>query len=359
MRAELGRGLGLRARATLKRPQAEPSAQLRPRLPQATTADGANSSVWVSSKAPLSITAHHPLPFPHSSVWFLTRRPAKTEGMQGTGDSAPAEGAQNLPTFLRRGGQVQIDCNVQLPEFEGPMDLLLHLIKSQELDILNLPIARITSQYLVYLDYMREMNLDLASEYLVMAATLTYLKSQVILPQEETTEATGQDPRAQLIRRLIELKCYKELASSLASRPRLFRESFLCRNTGADEITEGLDPEVALTNPFQLVDSYRQLLDRRKTITHNVYVDEVPISVCIGRIADVLKGQDRISFQQLLPEVSRPQDVISMFLGVLEMARLQMTGIEQDKIFGPIDVVRRVEPADLDEAKRQHGLSWA
>lgn len=264
----------------------------------------------------------------------------------------------DVPAFLRRGGQVQIDCNVQLSEFEGPLDLLLHLIKSQELDILNLPIAKITGQYLVYLDYMREMNLDLASEYLVMAATLTYLKSQVILPQEQTTEDSGADPRAQLIRRLVELKCYKELASSLAARPRLFREVFLCRNTGADEITEGLDPEVSLTNPFQLVDAYRQLLDRRKTITHSVYVDEVPISACIGRIADVLKGQDRVTFQQLLPTVSRPKDVISMFLGILEMARLQMTGIEQDQMFGPIDIVRRVEPAELDHAKRVHGLSW-
>jgi segregation and condensation protein A len=265
---------------------------------------------------------------------------------------------ENLPAFLRRGVQVQIDCNVQLAEFEGPLDLLLHLIKSQELDILNLPIAKITGQYLLYLDYMREMNLDLASEYLVMAATLTYLKSQVILPQEQTSEATGPDPRAQLIRRLVELKCYKELAQALGSRPRLFRETFLCRNTGADEIAEGLEPEVALTNPFQLVDAYRQLLDRRKVYDHKVYVDEVPIATCIGRIADELKTRDRISFQQLLPEVSRPKDVISMFLGVLEMARLQMTGIEQDRIFGPIDVVRRVEPNELDHAKRVHGLSW-
>ncbi len=266
----------------------------------------------------------------------------------------------NLPsTFARRETAVTIDCEVQLPQFEGPLDLLLHLIKNNELDIVRLPIATITKQYLSYLDYMREMNLDLASEYLVMAATLTYLKSRVILPQDPESEATGPDPRAQLIRRLLELKNYKELATALAARPRLYRDIFLAKNTGADEIESSIEPEVALSNPFQLTEAYRLLIDRRKTHVHKVVNDEVPILSCVNEIVLHLKNSERISFQGLLPPVAKAQHVISMFLGVLETARLGFTAIVQDKIFGPIEVVRRTGPAELEEASAKiRGLSW-
>jgi len=261
---------------------------------------------------------------------------------------------------LKRNPTVAFNCEVRLPDFEGPLDLLLHLIKNHELDILNLPIATITRQYLNFLNYMREMNLDLASEYLVMAATLTYLKSQVILPQSPEDEATGVDPKSQLIRRLIELKNYKELARDLEQRPRLFRDVFLCKNSGAEEIQEGLDPEVALTNPFQLSEAFRLLAERRKTIVHNVVTDQVPISYCVSKIVDVLKTQERVSFLQLLPQLSRPQDMISMFLGVLEMSKMQMTELEQEDIFSPIYITRKVEGAMLDRANEliQGGGEW-
>lgn len=252
-----------------------------------------------------------------------------------------------------------IDCEVQVPQFEGPLDLLLHLIKNNELDIVNLPIAKITKQYLGYLDYMREMNLDLASEYLVMAATLTYLKSRVILPHDPESEATGPDPRAQLIRRLMELKNYKELAAALAAQPRLYRDVFLAKNTGADEIEAGLEPEVALSNPFQLSEAYRLLIQRRKTHIHHVVNDEVPILSCVNEIVEHLKRQQTITFHALLPEVAKSQHVISMFLGVLETARMGFTGILQENIFGPIEVFRRTTPEELEEASAKiRGLSW-
>ena len=253
----------------------------------------------------------------------------------------------STPSFLDTKSQVLIDCRVQLPDFEGPLDLLLHLIKSHELDILNLPIAKITKQYLAYLDYMRELNLDLASEYLLMAATLTYLKSQVILPQEETNESTGTDPRASLIRRLVELKNYKELAQLLEDRPRLFREVYPCRNTGTDEIQDTLDPEVALTNPFQMVVAYRDLMSRRKEVVHNVVYDDMPVSTCMELISDALDGVEEVSFQSLLPETCKPTHVISTFLGMLEMTKLQMTTIKQPSTFDPITIRRKVSAEDL------------
>ncbi len=273
--------------------------------------------------------------------------------------ASPNVPAKPIPGFLKREENLFIDCQVQLPSFEGPLDLLLHLIKNHELDILNLPIAQITKQYLSYLDYMREMNLDLASDYLVMAATLIYLKSRVILPQEESTEATGPDPRAQLIRRLMELKNYKELSQMLAARPRLFRDVFLCKNTGAEEIELGLEPEVALTNPYQLVEAYRLMTERRKQVVHNVVNDEVPILSCVTEIVEQLRHHEHISFMSLMPPLTKPQHLISYFLGVLETARMGFIGIEQDEIFGPISVRRRGEIADLDNAAdRIRGLSW-
>lgn len=274
-------------------------------------------------------------------------------------EKSPIVSTADVPSFLKREENLQIDCQVQLSQFEGPLDLLLHLIRNHELDILNLPIAQITRQYLTYLDYMREMNLDLASEYLVMAATLTYLKSRVILPEEETDEATGPDPRAQLIRRLMELKNYKELCAALSARPRLFRDVFLCKNTGAEEIEAGMEPEVSITNPYQLIESYRLMVNRQRQIVHKVVNDEIPILSCVSEIVEQLKTREIISFESLLPAVVRPQNIISMFLGVLETARMGFVGIQQDEIFGPLAVKRRVEVAALENAKdRIQGLSW-
>lgn len=118
---------------------------------------------------------------------------------------------------------------------------------------------------------MRELNLDMASEYLVMAATLTHLKSQVILPQDLLAAESGPDRRAQLIRKLLELKCYKELSNSLEQRPRLGRACFLSKNTGLEEIEDSIEPEIALTNPFQLIEAYKTMVKRRDGVVHKVY----------------------------------------------------------------------------------------
>jgi segregation and condensation protein A len=267
--------------------------------------------------------------------------------------------SQEAAPTLSRNPLVPIDCRVQIPDFDGPLDLLLHLIRNHELNLLELPIAGITKQYLIYLDYMREINLDLASEYLVMAATLTYLKSQIILPQELNPEATGPDPRAALIRRLVELKCYKEIAASLAARPRLNRDVFTCRNSGAEEISNSLEPEVEMTNPFQLTTAYNTLINRRKGVVHQVVTDEVPLSSCVAQIVDQLQKIERVSFLELLPEVAMPQHVISMFLAVLELTKLQLTTLSQDETFGPLFVSRKGEVEELESAQAAiSGLTW-
>ncbi|MEO5666502.1 MAG: segregation/condensation protein A [Bdellovibrionota bacterium] len=269
------------------------------------------------------------------------------------------ESNDNVPSFLKRGPSVLIDCRVEVANFEGPLDLLLHLIKTHELDIQTLSISKITRQYLSYLNYMRELNLDLASEYLVMAATLTYLKSEVILPRDETEEATGHDPRSQLIRRLIELKNYKELARELSERPRMFRDVFPCRNTGAEEIQEGLEAEVALTNPFQMAKAYKDLIERRKTHIHSIYMEEVPVAKSVERIAKLFEMSERMGFKDLLPQDYKVQDFVSTFLAVLEMTRMQFTTIEQEEIYGALGIVRKVDAEDMDRANAMiRGGSW-
>jgi len=264
-----------------------------------------------------------------------------------------------VPSFMKRGGNVLIDCRVQLDEFEGPLDLLLYLIRNHELDLVNLPISKITRQYLDYLDYMREMNLDLASEYLVMAATLTYLKSAAILPNDPEDAAVSHDPRAQLIRRLIELKCYKQLADHINHLPRLNRDFFLCRNTGADEIEDGLEQEIALGNPFQITKAYQELIERRKTRVHQIYMEEVPVAKSVERLTKLFESKESYSFQDLLPPLCKAPDFVSTFLALLEMTRMQFTTMTQDGAFAPLHVNRKVAVEDMNRANQMiRGLSW-
>jgi segregation and condensation protein A len=270
-----------------------------------------------------------------------------------------APSLDKVPAFLKRTGNVLIDCRVQLDEFEGPLDLLLYLIKNHEFDLVNLPISKITRQYLDYLDYMREMNLDLASEYLVMAATLTYLKSAAILPQDPEDPSLSVDPRTQLIRRLIELKCYKELANHIAKLPRLRRDFFLCKNTGAEEIAEGMEPEIALGNPFQLTQAYQELIERRKTHVHQIYMEEVPVAKSVERLSALLTDRESFSFNELLPQVCKAPDFVSTFLALLELTRMQFTTINQTDTFGHLEIRRKVDAVDMVRANNMiRGLSW-
>jgi segregation and condensation protein A len=262
--------------------------------------------------------------------------------------------------MAHRDNSVPIDCRVSLPDFEGPLDLLLYLVKTHELDIIHLPIATITQQYLRYLNYMRELNLDLASEYLVMAATLTYIKSQVILPQEIQNEAMGPDPKAKLIRQLLELKCYKELGQMLESRPRLLRDVFICHNTGIEDIEDSIEPQVALSNSFQLLEAFRDAVKRERGVVHKVFDDSVPVSAAIKTIVERFKTEEKFSFESLLPNPHSPAHLISNFLGTLEMAKLQVLKFEQVENFGAINIERKMNTSELDNFIQisKNTLSW-
>ena len=190
--------------------------------------------------------------------------PVSLDGPVPSGEAAPAfeplsEGAA---------------CAVKLQAFEGPLDLLLHLIRLDEVDIADIPIARIAEQYLEYLDLMRELHLDVAAEYLVMAATLAWIKSRMLLPPDGVSEEEdGPDPRAELVARLLEYQRFKEAAAELGRRPLLGRDVFEAIPPEPEPVPVG-EEEIDVTL-VQLLDALRRVLQRAKAagVIHEVVVE--------------------------------------------------------------------------------------
>lgn len=223
--------------------------------------------------------------------------------------------------------------HVQLPMFEGPLDLLLHLIKENELDILNIPIAFVSEKYLEYIKQMEDMSIDVASEYLVMAATLVYIKSRSLLPPSpEDQLAAGdepeEDPRAELIRRLLAYQKYKLAAEQLGGRSVLGRDVFL---RGA-AMEAGSEPaELVPPSLFQLMDAFRGVLERAKQVAdHEIDFERISITDRIGQLSDLLREHGKLRFEELFQGQVTRADLIVTFLAILEMTKLRLTRISQD-----------------------------
>ena len=229
---------------------------------------------------------------------------------------------------------------IQLDGFEGPLDLLLHLIQKHELDILDIPIAFITEEYLSYLDAMADLDLGVAGEYLVMAATLLQLKSAMLLPREPSAadedSAEEGDPRADLIRRLLEYQKYKEAAATLAARPRLDRQTF-ARATEAIEAERVDGPaELLPLELFTLLDVYRRLVDReQRPRVHEVSREELSLKESIGSIATVLDDTPRVTLTELIGRLDATPStyrVVITFMSLLEMAKLRLVRLFQARL---------------------------
>jgi segregation and condensation protein A len=233
---------------------------------------------------------------------------------------------------------------VQLDLFEGPLDLLLHLIKKNEVDVTNIPVATITEQYLSYLDLMRDLSLDVASEYLVMAATLTLLKSRLLLPSPETDDEDEADPRADLVRQLLEYQRYREAAASLAERPWLRRDVFAREPTA-----EGVPPDPNAKLPvrvtlWELMSAFRTVLARAQPDpVHQVEAEPVSLRERIGDLLRTLGVARRVTFDSLFGETPHRGFVIVTFLAVLELAKLGAVQAVQEEALGPILIVLAVE----------------
>ena len=236
---------------------------------------------------------------------------------------------------------------VELPSFEGPLDLLLHLIEEHELDIRDIPIAFIAKKYVEYLMLMQELNIDVASEYLVMAATLTHIKSKSLLPtppaDQEDDDEVELDPRAELIRRLLEYQKYKHAAERLAAHDLLGRDVFP-RGMPAPSV-DGPAPLAGLSL-FKLLDAFQSVLSRAKiTVDHQIDFERFSITDRINELSDVLRGKSRLSFDELFDGERARIDLIITFLAVLEMTRLRLIRLYQE---GPLEMIF-VELAVTDE----------
>lgn len=248
---------------------------------------------------------------------------------------------------------------VRLPTFEGPLDLLLHLIQEHELDILNIPIAFVAEKYVEYITLMHELNIDVASEYLVMAATLAHIKSRMLLPAapadpEDASAEQEVDPRAELVRRLLEYQKYKNAAEQLGGRSLLGRDVF---GRGAPApVEEGAVP-LAPVSLFKLLDAFQSVLTRAKiTVDHEIDLEHFSITDRINELADVLKQTPRVEFEQLFADRNSRAEVIITFLALLEMTRLRMTRLHQRAPLEPIFVelaVTDTEPPPAAEGDQE------
>lgn len=256
---------------------------------------------------------------------------------------------EEIPTLL---DDVRDVYSVHLDKFDGPLDLLLHLIRKNEVDIYDIPIADITRQYLDYIKLLKVLNLDVAGDFLLMASTLLHIKSRLLLPpdnQEEGEEEEG-DPRAELIRRLLEYQQYKEAGMVIGARALLGREVFArtCPDPALAVARSEEGPlEVSL---FELVDVFRALLARIPAESfHDVAPgDSLSIADCINEILSLLQERDTLQFDELVRDELTRERVIVTFLALLELCRLKLIRIFQNGEYGAIWFVPAVASGQTD-----------
>ena len=246
---------------------------------------------------------------------------------------------------------------VSLPEggFEGPLDLLLHLCQKHELDILNIPISLVTEKYLEYLAVMQLMNLDLAAEYLVMAATLAHIKSKMLLPapppgQEDSESPLEEiDPREALIRRLLEYQKYKKAGEELTARGVTGRDVFL-RGVAVAEAVQVGEPPLAEIPLYRLVEAFQAVLQKAKVkITHDIVADRISITDRIHELTAILRDKRRLLFEDLFRDLTTRFDLVITFLAILEMAKLRMTRLVQVDPFSPLYIEVTMKWEDDDD----------
>ena len=228
--------------------------------------------------------------------------------------------------------------------YEGPLDLLLDLIRKQDIDIYDIPIARITAQYLTYVERMRELDVNVAAEFIYMAAVLIHIKSKMLLPRDPLAPAEAvDDPRGELVNRLLEHEKFKSAAQMLLQKQQI--EDAIWSNPALKEFkdAEGTEPELA-ADVIDLVKTFQQILDRART-RPILEVDEETITV--GQMIDYLRRrlslEDKpIRLKQLLRNIDSRAALVCMFLAMLELVRLQAIQLRQDRLFGEILVRKHV-----------------
>jgi segregation and condensation protein A len=233
-------------------------------------------------------------------------------------------------TVTERHGSAAAPYRVKLSDiFEGPMDLLVHLIKKNEINIYDIPIALVTEQYLQYLGWMDAMNIDYAAEFVVMASTLTQIKSRLLLPLHLEEDGEGEDPRQAIVRPLLEYLKLKSAAEQLAERPLLGEDTFT-RPAKTAALAVAGDEEVIKIGLFELIDAFQRILaglpdDARLEFT----TDTVSVKERISQIADELEARGSLTFYELFSDQPSRSEIVVTFLAILEMVKLALIRLVQ------------------------------
>jgi len=249
------------------------------------------------------------------------------------------------------------DYRVKLGIYHGPMDLLLYLIRRSEVDINDIPIARITEQYIQYVNLIKQINLDLAGDFLVMAATLMEIKSAMLLPREETTDGDEEDlsdPRLELVRQLLEYKKFKDIAGELSESAAEQAQRYHRSRADLERIRQEkrqeqeLDLEsVQIWDLFEVFSRLMQatLAGKRK---HEVFKDDTPIDIYEADILDRAQREHPLLFETIFEGRNNRIEMIGLFLALLELIRMKLIRIEQELDFGPIYLIALTdEPAEI------------
>lgn len=212
--------------------------------------------------------------------------------------------------------------------FEGPMDLLVHLIKKAEVDIYDIPISQITAQYLDYLEWMKQMNIDFAGDFVLMASTLTHIKSRMLLPPQ-VGEEDEEDPRMEITRPLLEYLRIKSAAEQLGERNLLGEKTFT-RKQDTNTLERVEDDEMIRIGLFELIDAFQRILDK-VTSGHRVDLtrDRISVQERISQLTEMLETKESMTFDELFADDHQRSDIIVTFLAILEMAKLSLIRIAQ------------------------------
>ena len=245
---------------------------------------------------------------------------------------------------------------IHLDNFAGPLDLLLHLIKTNEMDIYDIQMVAITEQYLAVIEQMKQLDLDVAGEFLLMAATLIHIKSRMLLPvSDEVTEEEEEDPRAELVRRLLEYQRYKEAAETLERMPQLERDVFvgyflppeILESDEADEVSIGI---------FQLAEAFHRLLQRTPVETfHEVIREPLSVSEYIQIVSKRLAASRRLSFREMFSARPSRSELVVTFLAMLELVKMRLVRIEQVGEFSEIWLSLAVPEGEVKDVLLEEG----
>jgi segregation and condensation protein A len=234
--------------------------------------------------------------------------------------------------------------NIKIPVFEGPFDLLLHLIKDAKIDIYDIPIALITSQYLHYIEMMKELNLEIAGDFLVMASTLIHIKSRMLLPPDEDTPPDEQeDPRLELVQKLLEYQAFKEAASNLREKEEEWKKVF-----SKEPVTDdGEELYLVDVNLFDLMGAFKKLLETVSPDIVTITKETLTVKDRMSVIMEMIEGLEAIRFEEIFKgSVTRIQLIIT-FVALLELIRLGLVTAYQEKEFGNIWIINPSKKSDV------------